>query len=50
MTPGPGRAYRFNLSLYALHDGMVRPMPGNMATPSLAESFIVSEDRVTMIS
>jgi peptide/nickel transport system substrate-binding protein len=25
--------------LYALHDGMVKPMPGNMATPSLAESF-----------
>ena len=21
--------------LYALHDGMVKPMPGNMATPSL---------------
>src|SRR3954470_2380742 len=30
--------------LYALHDGMVKPMPGNMATPSLAESFTASED------
>src|SRR4051794_40743493 len=28
--------------LYALHDGMVKPMPGNMATPSLAESFAMS--------
>src|SRR5689334_1827163 len=29
--------------LYALHDGMMKPMPGNMAAPSLAESFTVSE-------
>ena len=36
--------------LYALHDGMVKPMPGNMATPSLAESFTASEDGLTMIS
>lgn len=47
MTPSPGRAYRFDLSLYALHDGMVKPMPGNMAMPSLAESFTVSEDSLT---
>ena len=33
--------------LYALHDGMVKPMPGNMATPSLAESFTMSEDSLT---
>src|SRR4051812_9758284 len=33
--------------LYALHDGMVKPMPGNMATPSLAESFAASEDSLT---
>ena len=33
--------------LYALHDGMVKPMPGNMATPSLAESFTASEDSLT---
>src|SRR4051812_22698998 len=47
MTPSPGCAYRFDLSLYALHDGMLKPMPGNMATPSLAESFTVSEDTLT---
>src|SRR4051794_10422843 len=33
--------------LYALHDGMVKPMPGNMATPCLAESFTASEDSLT---
>ena len=33
--------------LYALHDGMVKPMPGNMATPSLAESFQASEDSLS---
>src|SRR3954447_19795427 len=33
--------------LYALHDGMVKPTPGNMATPCLAESFTVSEDSLT---
>ena len=33
--------------LYALHDGMVKPMPGNMATPSLAELFTASEDSLT---
>jgi peptide/nickel transport system substrate-binding protein len=30
--------------LYALHDGMVKPMPGNPMTPSLAESWSTSED------
>jgi peptide/nickel transport system substrate-binding protein len=29
---------------YALHDGMVKPMPGNALAPSLAESWSVSED------
>ena len=33
--------------MYALHDAMVKPMPGNMATPSLAESFAASEDSLT---
>src|SRR5262245_54055937 len=33
--------------MYALHDGMVKPMPGNMATPSLAESFTASEDSLS---
>ena len=30
--------------LYALHDAMLKPMPGNMAAPSLAESYTASED------
>jgi len=28
--------------LYALHDALVKPMPGNFSTPSLAESWTVS--------
>jgi peptide/nickel transport system substrate-binding protein len=30
--------------LYALHDALVKPMPGNIMTPSLAESWTVSKD------
>src|SRR5215813_7657086 len=30
--------------LYALHDAMVKPMPGNANAPSLARSFSMSED------
>ena len=30
--------------LYALHDAMVKPMPGQPLAPSLAESFSASED------
>jgi len=30
--------------LYAVHDAMVKPMPGNPAAPSLAESWTTSED------
>ena len=30
--------------LYALHDALVKPMPGNSMTPSLAESWNVSAD------
>jgi peptide/nickel transport system substrate-binding protein len=30
--------------MYALHDAMVKPMPGNPLTPCLAESFSASED------
>ena len=32
------------LVLYALHDAMVKPMPGQLLAPSLAESWSVSED------
>ena len=30
--------------LYALHDAMVKPMPGNAMAPSLAESWSLSKD------
>src|SRR5882672_1214139 len=31
--------------LYALHDALVKPMPGNRMAPSLAESWTVSADQ-----
>jgi peptide/nickel transport system substrate-binding protein len=31
--------------LYAMHDALVKPMPGNIMTPSLAESWTVSPDQ-----
>jgi peptide/nickel transport system substrate-binding protein len=33
--------------LYALHDALVKPMPGNHQAPSLAESWTVSPDQRT---
>jgi peptide/nickel transport system substrate-binding protein len=33
--------------LYALHDALVKPMPGGLNTPSLAESWTVSRDGLT---
>ncbi len=33
--------------LYALHDAMVKPMPGNPMAPSLAESWSMSKDGLT---
>jgi peptide/nickel transport system substrate-binding protein len=33
--------------LYALHDAMLKPTPGNMAAPCLAESVSTSEDSLT---
>src|SRR5215470_19713875 len=35
------------MELYALHDAMLKPMPGNMAQPCLAESHTASEDALT---
>jgi peptide/nickel transport system substrate-binding protein len=32
--------------LYALHDALVKPMPGNMLSPSLAESWTVGADQL----
>jgi len=39
----PGIATPFMI-LYALHDAMVKPMPGNAMAPSLAESWSLSPD------
>src|SRR2546426_1937662 len=33
--------------LYALHDALVKPMPGNINTPSLAESWSMSKDGIS---
>jgi peptide/nickel transport system substrate-binding protein len=33
--------------LYAVHDAMVKPMPGGLTTPSLAESWSMSPDALT---
>ena len=45
----PGEVGLGNLTpfwmLYALHDALVKPMPGNPMAPSLAESWSVSEDQ-----
>ena len=39
----PGIATPFMI-LYALHDALVKPMPGNAMAPSLAESWSLSKD------
>jgi peptide/nickel transport system substrate-binding protein len=39
----PGIATPF-MVLYALHDALVKPLPGNAMAPSLAESWSVSKD------
>jgi peptide/nickel transport system substrate-binding protein len=47
----PGEVVAGNLTpfwiLYAMHDALVKPMPGNLMTPSLAESWTVSPDQRT---
>src|SRR3954453_11460686 len=47
----PGEATQGGLTpfwiLYALHDALVKPMPGNPAAPSLAESWSESPDKLT---
>ena len=40
-TPGIGTPF---MILYALHDALVKPMPGNAMAPSLAESWSTSPD------
>ena len=41
-TPGIGTPF---MILYALHDALVKPMPGNAMAPSLAESWSRLEGR-----
>ena len=43
-TPGIITPY---MVMYALHDAMVKPMPGQPLAPSLAESWTASEDALT---
>jgi peptide/nickel transport system substrate-binding protein len=43
-TPGIATPFTF---LYALHDALVKPMPGNDMAPSLAESWRESDDGLT---
>jgi peptide/nickel transport system substrate-binding protein len=33
--------------MYAIHDALIKPMPGNAAAPSLAESWTLSPDKLT---
>ena len=35
--------------LYALHDALLKPMPGNAMAPSLAESWSLSKDGLTLL-
>jgi peptide/nickel transport system substrate-binding protein len=35
------------MMLYAVHDAMVKPMPGNSLAPSLAESVTISDDKLS---
>src|SRR5438093_12681142 len=47
----PGEVSAGNLTpfwvLYAMHDALVKPMPGNLMSPSLAESWTMSADQRT---
>src|SRR5262245_62731638 len=36
------------LLLYALHDGLVKPMPGSPSAPSLAESWSMARDGLSV--
>ena len=46
----PAETEAFNtpfMVLYAVHDALVKPMPGGLNTPSLAESWQESKDHLT---
>src|SRR6476619_6701924 len=42
---GPGNLTPFWM-MYALHDALVKPMPGNRVAPSLAETWTESPDKL----
>src|SRR5262244_3139988 len=42
--PGEASVGSASIVLYALHDALVKPMPGALMAPSLAESWSVSAD------
>ncbi len=44
---GPGNLTPFWM-LYALHDALVKPMPGNHMAPSLAETWTESPDKLDL--
>src|SRR6267142_2740046 len=49
-APAPAETEAFNtpfMVLYAVHDALVKPMPGGLNTPSLAESWQESKDHLT---
>src|SRR5919197_2477664 len=43
-TPGAATPFTF---LYALHDALIKPLPGNDAAPCLADSWRESDDGLT---
>jgi peptide/nickel transport system substrate-binding protein len=47
LEPADNNGITSFLFLYAIHDALVKPMPGNPRTPSLAESWSESEDGLT---
>jgi peptide/nickel transport system substrate-binding protein len=47
LEPADNNGITSFLFLYAIHDALVKPMPGNQRTPSLAESWSESEDGLT---
>jgi peptide/nickel transport system substrate-binding protein len=47
LEPADNNGITSFLFLYAIHDALVKPMPGKQRTPSLAESWSESEDGLT---
>jgi hypothetical protein len=50
LDPALGRAIvTANLPLYFFHDALVKPMPGNLHTPCLAESWTMKSNGTIML-